>query len=114
MTFSFGGNTEFCLINVYGSISERTTQVFQQFREHEPSALDKLVLVAGDVSQPRLGMSERDLDTLRARVSVVFHCAARVNFDSDLAAAVNMNVKGTRELVDLCHRLPHLQVRVLV
>jgi len=60
-------------------------QVFDDLRENAPSSLDKLVGVAGDVSQDGLGLSDQDVARLSADVSVVFHSAARITFDTDLA-----------------------------
>ena len=59
--------------------------MFDDLRENAPSSLDKLVGVAGDVSQDGLGLSDQDVARLSADVSVVFHSAARITFDTDLA-----------------------------
>ena len=87
-------------------------QVFDNLRVNEPAVLDQLVAVAGDVSLPALGIGVDDAELLRATVSIVFHSAARVKFDQDLRDAVEINVKGTRKVVDLCRQLPHLKVGI--
>lgn len=88
------------------------SKVFDDLRENAPSSLDKLVGVAGDVSQDGLGLSDQDVARLSADVSVVFHSAARITFDTDLAQAVQINIRGTQRIVALCRRLPHLKAFV--
>ena len=39
------------------------------------------------------------------------HVAARIKFDRDLKEAVDINVKGTRRVVQLCRQLPLLKVK---
>lgn len=43
-------------------------------------------------------------------VSVVFHCAARLRFYTDLNAALNSNVKGTKQMAEICKKMTHLKV----
>ncbi|MEZ5293657.1 MAG: SDR family oxidoreductase [Vicinamibacterales bacterium] len=51
-----------------------------------------LVPVAGDVSQPRLGLSDEDHAALASRVHVVINAAASVVFDEPLDSALDHNV----------------------
>lgn len=85
-------------------------QVFAALHESQPHVFKKLVVIGGDVSQDGLGIGDADTQLLKERVSVVFHSAARVNFDRDLKSAVDINVKGTRRVVALAHQLTHLTV----
>lgn len=71
-----------------------------------------LVPVCGDVSLPRLGLSEADRALLRDKVSVVFHGAATVRFDQPIQSTVIMNLRGTRELADLAVGMKKLQVSI--
>ena len=47
--------------------------------------LGKVVAIAGDISMPKLGLSDQDLDILTENVSVIFHSAATVRFDEELS-----------------------------
>ena len=47
--------------------------------------LSKVVAVPGDISLPKLGLSNTDISTLTEQVSVIFHSAATVRFDEDLS-----------------------------
>lgn len=71
----------------------------------------KIVPVAGDVTEPELGISEEDQNLLIHCVSVVFHSAATVKFDEALKLSVTINMLGTKQLVELCHRMHNLEVR---
>jgi len=68
------------------------------------------VPIAGDITLPELGISEADQNTLTEEVSVVFHSAATVKFDEKLKLSINVNVQGTKRIVELCKRMKHLVV----
>ncbi|KAH8041511.1 hypothetical protein HPB51_016956 [Rhipicephalus microplus] len=60
------------------------SKVFERLKQEQPGALEKVRAVAGDLTQPNLGLSTTDQATLVANVSVVFHSAATVKFDEPL------------------------------
>ncbi|XP_049768041.1 fatty acyl-CoA reductase wat-like [Schistocerca cancellata] len=68
--------------------------------------------LAGDCTQPGLGISPADAAELTSRVSVVFHVAATVRFDADLRTATVTNVGCTCEVVALAKRMPNLKAFV--
>lgn len=57
--------------------------------------------MVGEISKPRLGLSEKDWNTLTERVSVIFHVAATVRFLEALKTAIQLNVRGTEEVKNL-------------
>lgn len=65
----------------------------------------RIVALAGDVTEPGLGVDESDL----ADVTHVIHCAATVSFDLPLEQARRINVGGTRHLLSACRGMPGLQ-----
>jgi len=73
----------------------------------------KVVAIAGDVSVTNLGLSAADRQLLADRVSVVFHAAATIRFDSPLRQAVIINVRGTKYVLDLAKEMKNLEVRML-
>lgn len=85
-------------------------QLFGKIRRDSPHDLTKIVPVAGDVTEPELGISEEDQNLLIHCVSVVFHSAATVKFDEALKLSVTINMLGTKQLVELCHRMHNLEV----
>lgn len=75
-----------------------------------PSRVDKLVPVEGDILKLRLGLSDTDYTTLTEKVSIVFHVAATVRFNETLSKAILINVRATREVVNLCLNMKQLLV----
>lgn len=86
-------------------------QLFEKLRRDSPNELSKIIPVAGDVTEPELGISANDQDMLIRSVSVVFHSAATVKFDEALKLSVTINMLGTKRLVQLCHRMRNVEVR---
>lgn len=80
-------------------------------RESNPDAFSKLVAVAGDVGVENLGLSDVDLERLKASVAIVFHSAATLDFEASLKPAVQINLQGTRSVVRLAEKLPKIKVR---
>ncbi|XP_037276118.2 fatty acyl-CoA reductase 1 isoform X1 [Rhipicephalus microplus] len=88
--------------------------VFSRLREENPSALSKVVSVTGDILEPGLGLSEEDIAELVENVSIVYHSAASVRFDEPLRKAIDINVLGTRRVLELCHKLKNITAFVHV
>lgn len=61
----------------------------------------RLRALAGDMSQPGLGLDPSAARRLARRVDEVVHGAAAVSFDLDLDQARSINVHGTREMLAL-------------
>lgn len=72
--------------------------------------MQKLKVIPGDITEPKLGISESDLNLLRNKVNIVFHAAATVRFDEDLKVALEINLLGTQKVVEFCKQLEHLEV----
>lgn len=60
-----------------------------------------------------LGLSASDRKLLTDKVSVVYHTAASVRFDDPLHEAIKINVRGTREVVNLTKEMKNISVRLL-
>jgi long-chain acyl-CoA synthetase len=65
------------------------------------------VAVAGDVTLPRLGIPGPTRHRLAERVDRVIHCAASVSFTLDLDSSREINVEGTRRMLDLGEDCAH-------
>lgn len=74
---------------------------------------EKLYPMLGDMTKLRLGLSDDDYNYLTENISVVFHVAASVRFDESIRDATIMNVRGTREVVELCKQMKGLKVSPL-
>lgn len=66
--------------------------------------------MAGDISQPLIGLTESDVIKLTENVNIVFHSAATVRFDQKLKDAANLNTLGSKRLWDLCEKMGQLKV----
>ncbi|XP_065352981.1 putative fatty acyl-CoA reductase CG5065 [Cloeon dipterum] len=100
-------------------VATRLTQLlnsplFDAVRAEQPQAVNKVIPIYGDVTEPELGISPSDQKVLIDNVSVVFHSAATVKFDEALKLSVTINMLGTKQLVALCHRMMSLEALVHV
>lgn len=89
-------------------------EVFQALRQNQPEIVKKLIPMAGDISLTSLGLSAADQEILNSSVSVVFHTAARINFDDNLREAIDANIKGPQKVIAFCSQLKKLQAFVHV
>ncbi|KAI8433367.1 hypothetical protein MSG28_015408 [Choristoneura fumiferana] len=88
--------------------------LFETLRKERPFEMNKIVPIVGDITEPELGISPSDQAMLCQKVSVVFHSAATVKFDEKLKLSVTINMLGTQQLVQLCHRMLALEALVHV
>ncbi|XP_076039102.1 putative fatty acyl-CoA reductase CG5065 isoform X2 [Oratosquilla oratoria] len=90
------------------------SKLFDNLRATQPEMLSKLMPIQGDITLPGLGISCSDVATITTNVSVVFHAAATVKFDEAIKVSLQMNVLGTRRLIELCHKMDKLVALVHV
>lgn len=83
-------------------------------RRNAPDELLKIIPIAGDVTEHELGISEADQNVIIRDVSIVFHSAATVKFDEPLKRSVHINMIGTKQLLNLCHRMHNLEVNIYI
>jgi thioester reductase-like protein len=63
---------------------------------------ERIELIAGDISQPRLGLDDAAYERLRGELRRVYHLAAIYDLAVPLEIAQRVNVDGTGNIVDLC------------
>ncbi|XP_031330448.1 fatty acyl-CoA reductase wat-like [Photinus pyralis] len=83
--------------------------IFEQLKNEQPKFMEKVVLVAGDCIKPELGLGGDDRETLLKNVTCVFHCAATVKFDEKIRTAAYINVRATRDLVNMAKQMINLK-----
>lgn len=76
--------------------------------------LSKIIPVSGDISEEKLGLSDEDFKMLCDNVNIVVHCAATLDFETDLKTAVIINLLGTKRIVELCKQIKTLHVRIIL
>lgn len=76
-------------------------------REQKPIA--EVRLLSGDITQPDLGLAPSDLEEVRQKTTTVLHLAAAYNLALDRNTGKEVNVEGTRGVVDFLGRLKNLE-----
>jgi thioester reductase-like protein len=66
-----------------------------------PGSADRLVGVAGDLARPRLGLSVGAYERLAEEVGAVYHSAAKVRWLRPYEDLAEVNVTGTRRILEL-------------
>ncbi|KAJ2943413.1 hypothetical protein O0L34_g12222 [Tuta absoluta] len=75
--------------------------VFDAVKKAKPGFETKIHPIQGDAAEPRLGISDEDYATIIAETEIIIHGAATVNFNEPLRVAVNTNVRGTVEMLEI-------------
>ncbi|GBM60440.1 Fatty acyl-CoA reductase 1 [Araneus ventricosus] len=87
-------------------------KLFEKFKEETPEILKKVRVISGDASLPKLGMNEEDIQLLVDEVSVVFHCAADINFIKPLQFVLTNNVLSVSSVIELCRQMRKFEALV--
>ena len=112
MSYFVTGATGFIGRNLVELLLERNGTVYVLVREGSKGRLEELrnrwgvsdervVGVVGDLSQPRLGVSDADVEMLSGNVDHLFHLAAIYDMKADAESQRVANVEGTRHMVEL-------------
>ncbi|MDX6680000.1 MAG: hypothetical protein QOG94_39, partial [Solirubrobacteraceae bacterium] len=117
MTYFVTGATGFVGRHLVERLLERDGDVHVLVREGSQERLVRLVErwgagarelvkpVVGDLTEPRLGLSDDQVAQLAGGVEHVFHLAAMYDMTADDAANERLNVGGTRAVVALANAL---------
>jgi fatty acyl-CoA reductase len=84
--------------------------LFEDVKKDMNSIKRKVSLIQGDLIETGLGLSPQNRQELCQEVSIVFHAAATIRFNENLKVALQTNVIGTQEIVNLCKEMPLLAV----
>jgi hypothetical protein len=79
---------------VFGPLHERFGARFTRFIS------EKVEVIEGELSEPRMMLNEPTLRRLRREVDLVVHCAGLVDFNPDLRKALASNVDATLNVAD--------------
>ena len=99
-----GRDRVLCLIRATtdDEAAQRLARVLDDPQSNLTAAQKKrAVAVCGDLSTPKLGVSEAQYRQIAKGLTDVLHCAASVKFTLNLEHARQINVEGTRRLLDL-------------
>ncbi|CAO1365557.1 unnamed protein product [Diamesa serratosioi] len=99
--------------------NERITEmfsgvVFHKLKTNDLSFMKRIKIIEGDLQVAGLGLSEESQDYIRKNAQIVFHVAADVKFDRSLKKAVEVNVRGTRDLLRMLEKAEKIEAIVYV
>ncbi|MEP6569071.1 MAG: SDR family oxidoreductase [Acidobacteriota bacterium] len=97
------------LLLVQPAFADRARQELKNIAETTGRSISDFKLLSGDITEPNLGLSPSDLETVRAESSIVFHLAAIYDLAVRRDLALRINVAGTRNLNEFARSLPHLR-----
>jgi len=75
--------------------------VFDLIKQQKPDFQDKVSLITGDITLPDLGLSDESKQLIINEINIIFHCAATVRFDQHLRTATYINIRATKDLINL-------------
>ena len=90
---------------IYVLVREGSRGRLEELRSGWGGDADRIVPVVGDLSQPKLGVSEQDVAELKGKIDHFFHLAAIYDMTADDEANEAMNVGGTRHALELAEAL---------
>ncbi|CAH0712827.1 unnamed protein product, partial [Brenthis ino] len=83
---------------------------FDRLRIDKPGIFEsKVFFIAGDCSEIGLGISDEDRALIINRTQIIFHVAASVRFDDTLKVAAKLNLRGTKEMLELATEVRNLE-----
>jgi fatty acyl-CoA reductase len=72
--------------------------------------INKIIIITGDVALEGLGIAEEQRRLVINNVSLMYHFAATIRFDEKLKKAVELNTRGTREMIRLAKECKKLDM----
>src|SRR4051794_7771686 len=115
MKYFVTGATGFIGRHLVERLLEREGTIHVLVREGSQERLDALIerwgagdrirKVVGDLTEPRLGVRDEQVDELRGQVQHVFHLAASYDMKADDQTNHTVNVEGTRNAIELSNAI---------
>jgi NAD(P)-dependent dehydrogenase (short-subunit alcohol dehydrogenase family) len=90
---------------VYVLVREGSKGRLEELRRRWGVGEDRVVGIVGDISEPRLGVSDSDVELLRGQIDHLFHLAAVYDMTADAETQRLANVHGTRHMVELAEAI---------
>ncbi|CAO1331806.1 unnamed protein product [Diamesa hyperborea] len=88
--------------------------VFHKLKSNNQSFMKRIRIVEGDFQIAGLGISEESREYIIKNAQIVLHAAADVKFDRSLKKAVEVNVRGTRDLLRMLEKAEKIEAIVYV
>ncbi|KAF6209175.1 hypothetical protein GE061_014920 [Apolygus lucorum] len=84
-------------------------EIFSQLKKENPGFRSRIFLMEGDLKEPQCGLNEEQLNTIRKEVNVIYHNASCLRMTEPLKTAYYMNVRATKDLLDLGTEMTQLK-----
>ena len=81
---------------IYILCREASLEKVETLRKKVGDLDGRVVPVVGDLTQPKLGLSDAEVDKLRGQINHFFHLAAVYDFEAGESEQIMANVEGTR------------------
>ena len=85
--------------------AERGKRLLDQLWLDDPEKRAKFRFVAGDITEPALGIDAAEIERLESTLTHVIHCAASVAFDDPYEESYRANVTGSLNALRFSHAL---------
>lgn len=100
--------TQFFLL-IQPQFIEQAMAEVEDIAEFTNTPLESFVIVEGDVTLPKLGISDADLETIQYETTDVFHLAAAYDLGVAKDLAFSVNLQGTKNVNDFVCSLKNLR-----
>lgn len=97
------------ILLVQPSLMTRAREEIQRISQLSGRNVRDFQIVEGDISVPRLALSDVDLELVQQKTTRVFHLAAVYDLAVPQDLAMRVNAGGTRNVVELARSLPKLR-----
>uniref|UniRef100_A0A182UB34 Fatty acyl-CoA reductase n=1 Tax=Anopheles melas TaxID=34690 RepID=A0A182UB34_9DIPT len=88
--------------------------VFMNLKKDCPTFIERVKLVDADLQHPSLGLSDESIEYIVNNAQIVLHAASDVRFDQALKKAIEVNVRGTRDLLRIAEKIVNLELFVYI
>jgi len=90
---------------VYFLIRESSRDKLDGLLAYWGVAPERVVPVFGDLTAPRLGVSDEQIEQLKGQIGHLFHLAAVYDLSADVQSQVHANIDGTRAMLEFAHAI---------
>ncbi|XP_035787730.1 fatty acyl-CoA reductase wat-like isoform X1 [Anopheles albimanus] len=88
--------------------------VFMNLKKEFPTFTERVKLIDADLQHPSLGLSDESIEFIVNNTQIVLHAASDVRFDQALKKAIEVNVRGTRDLLRIAEKIVNLEVFIYI
>ncbi|XP_055634347.1 fatty acyl-CoA reductase wat-like isoform X3 [Toxorhynchites rutilus septentrionalis] len=91
-----------------------SSPVFTKLSKKMPNYKDRIKVVEGNLEKNGLDLSAENQEYLRENVNIILHIAATVKFDEEIIKAISINIRGTREVLEIGRLAKNLESFIYV